>query len=269
MKNNLLPLVSILLPIRNDASVFIEACLSSIKNQTYKNIEVILIDDSDDINTINTINDKKGDNFIIVREPYRKKGLPSALNRGIELSKGDFIARMDADDIQDETRIEKQVVFLTENTDIDVVGCNTYIIDALNNVLGGKIFKKDNGSIMRSMSISSPLSHPTLMFRKRFFEIAGKYNEDLKRSEDYDLWFRARKTKTIKFYNIQEYLVSFRISNTEKRDKLHWIIHLKLKLKYFELKYFITSLYGVIIIIFFLLIPDYLKAKIYKKYSTW
>lgn len=269
MKNNRLPLVSIILPIRNDAPELVESCFRSFKNQTYKNIEVIIIDDSDDINTINVIDKQKWLKFIIVREPDRKKGLSSALNRGIELSSGDYIARVDADDIQNENRIEKQVKFLMGNADIDVVGCNTFIIDASNNILGKKVFKKNNDSIMRAMSISSPLSHPTLMLRRRFFEIVGKYNEDLKRSEDYELWFRARKARKIKFYNIQENLVYFRVSNTEKRDRLHWIIHFKLKLKYFELKYFIASLLGIILIIFYLLIPDFLKAKIYKKYSTW
>jgi len=267
MENN--PLVSIVLPIRNDSPEFIEECLSSIKNQTYNNIEVILIDDSDNINTINTIDRQKGLNFLIVREPNRKKGLPSALNRGIELSSGDFIARADADDIQNENRIEKQVKFLMENSDIDVVGCNNIIIDDSNNIIGKSVFKEENASMMRSMSISTPLSHPSVMVKRRFFEIVGKYNENLKRAEDYDLWLRARKIKGIKFYNIQENLVYYRISNIEKRDSLHWFTNLQLKLKYFIPKYFISSVSGIIIVSLFLITPNFLKIKIYKKYKTW
>lgn len=268
MKNNPLPLVSIVLPIRNDSPIFIESCFSSIKNQSYKNIEVIVIDDSDSEETINSIDKLKGDNFQIVREPNRKKGLPSALNRGIELASGDYIARMDADDIQHEKRIENQVTFFLSHPETDIIGCNTFIIDDKNNNLGIKIFAEKNRTIIRKMSISNPLSHPTLMFRKRFFEIAGNYNTALKRAEDYDLWFRARKSKKIRFHNIQENLVYYRVSNIEKRDKLNWIINLQLKLKYFKASYFISSLMGIIMVILFIIIPDSIKKKIYNKYTT-
>lgn len=269
MKNNLLPLVSIVLPIRNDTPEVIESCFSSIKNQTYNNIEIILIDDSDNIETINTIDQQKELKLILVRDSYRKKGLSSALNKGIKLSKGVFIARVDADDIQKDDRIEKQVKFLLEHLDIDLVGCNTNIIDQSNTILGVKKFPENNNSILRSMSISNPLSHPTLMFRRRFFEIAGKYNENLKRAEDYELWLKARKSAKIKFFNIQENLVQYRVSNIEKRDKLNWLINLQLKLKYFSPKYFISSILGIVLIISFLILPNFLKVKLYKKYSIW
>ena len=267
MKNDIT--LSVILPIRNDKPDIIRSCLLSLENQTFKKFELIIIDDSNKEESIQAIDNSTIKNLKVIREKRNRNGLSSALNRGIEIACGAFIARVDADDIQQNTRFEKQIQFLSENADIDVVGCNTFIIDENESILGEKKFPATDAGIKQKMSISNPLSHTTLMFKKQFFEIAGGYDENLKRAEDYALWLKARDTEKLYFHNLQENLVSYRVSNIQKRDNLNWSINLKLKLKYFKLKYFFSGITGITLILSFLILPDFVKSRIYKKYTTW
>ena len=264
-----MPILSVILPIKNDHPAVIQSCINSLKRQTFRDFELIIIDDSDNESTVNEINSISGIDLLIIRENRIKKGLSSALNRGIQLAQGKYIARVDADDIQLEDRFLRQFELLSSRDDLDVIGCNTNIIDASDKILGVKKFPECDKDIKQAMSIRNTLSHPTLMLRKDFFEVVGYYDESLKRAEDYALWLKARSTNKIFFYNIQDSLVHYRVSNIEKRDKLNWTINLRLKVKYFKVSYLFSSVLGICTVLIFLVVPESLKASIYKKYTTW
>ena len=112
-----------------NASKFLNEAIESILNQTYKNFEFIIIDDGSTDNSTQIIEKyKKIDERIVFIENEKNVGLTKNLNKAIKLSTSDYIARMDADDISDVKRLEKQIKFLQENKDISIVGsCAKYI----------------------------------------------------------------------------------------------------------------------------------------------
>ncbi len=183
--NNSFPLVSIVIPAYN-ASAFLKNALSSCVEQTYSNIEIILVDDGSTDNTREIVNefiDLK--NFRYIKNE-QNAGLIFTLNRGIDQAQGQFIARMDADDISLPTRIEKQVKVLLENPTIDVVGSDVILIDE-NNQKHGKPrdLIQGNEEIEWSIITSCPLHHPTVMFKRKF-----QYLKEEKHVEDLGLWSR-------------------------------------------------------------------------------
>jgi len=265
-------LLSVLLPIKNEDVYILEKCLNSIQNQTFKDFELIIIDDSNHQDIISFL-----DNFCkysnlkvkLIRKKRKNSNLASALNIGIDCSCGTYLARLDSDDIQKNSRFEIQISFLQTNPNIYVVGSNVDIIDESGSILGVKHYPEFNHLIKKYLSIFNPLCHSALMFRREFFFEVGYYDENLFRAEDYSLWLEARELDLVNFHNIQENLVLYRISNIEKRDILNWTTNLKLKLKYFSSKYFVESCLGIFFIVLFFASPKFLKSLIYKKYAIW
>lgn len=185
MNTSTLPLVSIVIPAYN-AGEFLRDSLKSCVEQTYPNIEIVLIDDGSTDNTRELVNEFiNTKNFHYIRNE-QNSGLIFTLNRGIELAQGDFIARMDADDVSLPDRIEKQVKILLENSTIDVVGSDVILIDE-NNKKHGKPrdLLQQNEEIEWSVVTSCPLHHPTVMFKRKFH-----YNAEERHIEDLGLWSR-------------------------------------------------------------------------------
>jgi len=197
-------LVSILLPTFNSGK-FIDECLRSILNQNHKLIEVIIVDNSSNDNTLNIVNLYKKKLNIKVYQ-YKTKNLASALNFGISKCNGDFIARVDSDDIIRKNRIKKQLKFLLNNQYIFV---GTHALRFSNNKLLIKpflIFNNDE-DLKLNLFFQSSFIHPTIMFnRKKILDIGSKiYDESMDECEDYDLWIRLidkTKFKNIKYNGI-------------------------------------------------------------------
>ncbi|MDE3946029.1 glycosyltransferase family 2 protein, partial [Glaesserella parasuis] len=124
-----LPLVSVIIPCYN-AENFVESAVRSIMEQTYSNLEIIVINDCSSDNTGEILKRlAEEDPRIKYIENEQNLKLPKTLNKGINLAKGDYIARMDSDDISLPVRLEKQVEFMLSNKNIDIVGCNMQHMD--------------------------------------------------------------------------------------------------------------------------------------------
>ncbi len=260
------PLVSVVFPVYNDSVEYITKSVESILNQSYQNFELIIADDSTNEETIQILNKYAQNSKIKIHRANYKRNLPTALNEAIEDALGKYIARADADDIQNIDRLAKQVSYLELNENIGIVGSNVIYIDEKESIIKEKKLPETSEKIYRTIHIHNPISHPTTLIRKTFFTSVGTYNIELKRAEDYDLWHRAKQNGWL-MYNIQEPLVYYRLSNINKRDIQNWKINLKIKLKYFSLKYLPQSLIGVIFVAVFLCIPKPLKKIIYHKFS--
>ncbi len=199
-------LISVIIPAHRDDNLLAEA-MNSILNQTYENIEILLLD-----NSIQGISKSRfTDPRVMVKRTKPEWSLSKVLNVGIELSKGKFIARMDADDIAAPTRIEKQAKFLEINHQIGVLGTAVTI---LSEVSKGKW---ENGSVLRQpqshdeiskkMFIKNPFFHPTVMLRRSVLP-NNPYNEKYIRAQDYRLWVKLYgKTN---FANLSESLLTYR-----------------------------------------------------------
>ncbi|NLI26518.1 MAG: glycosyltransferase [Acetobacter sp.] len=202
------PLVSIVLPTFN-CGKYLNYCLKSIVDQKYKKIEVILVDDASTDNTESVVNDFYDYIDIKYVKMEKNSGLPIALNRGLSIAKGDFIARHDADDFMYNIRINDQVEFLRENVDIDLVGSGADVFGITNNVFRQPQKYED---IMNSFLMFNPFIHPTIMFRRELFDNGLYiYNENLDSDEDYDLW--SRILPRIKCENMNFSTIKYRIHN--------------------------------------------------------
>ena len=201
---------------KNDDIDCFNDCIESIKNQTFIDFNVFIqfdgIVDTKIDNYCNTLISK--DNRFKIYKRAINKGLAFSLNELLEfvLSNGyTYIARMDADDVCFIDRFEKQVLFLDENIEIDIVG--GYIEEFDN----GK-FKKIVKYPLRHIDMKAffgkrnPLAHGTVMFRNSFFEKAGKYPETTNADEDTLLWLNGFLSGCI-FANIPHTLVHVRVSD--------------------------------------------------------
>ena len=180
-KNKQQTLVSIILPVYN-AEKTIKRAIFSIINQTYINWELILIDDGSKDNTTKIIR-----NIIDIRiKKYNliiNKGLVHCLNMGINLSKGSFIARMDADDICFPERLECQLNFLKRNNNFDLVGSQKLIFDENTKKVIRIYPKKEKKYLANSYYFSYIIPHPTWMVRtdwlkQRLYHYNNIYSED-------------------------------------------------------------------------------------------
>lgn len=205
------PLVSVLIPCYN-ATLYLEDAVCSILNQTYKNLELIVINDCSTDNTgdiLKQLANKDKRIKIITNETNLK--LIDTLNKGVQLCNGDFIARMDSDDISLPTRIEKQVDYLQKNIDCDIVGTlfNTFRTDKPNKFsLHTNPLK--NEELQGYMLFKSGICHPSVMIRRRVFdELKLRFEKEYLHVEDYAFWSKAiYKTQLA---NIGEPLLLYRI----------------------------------------------------------
>jgi len=196
------------MPVYN-CEQFLRASIQSILSQTYTNFEFIIINDgsidkSEDI----ILNYQKTDNRIIYLF-HENQGITKSLNRGIEECRGQYIARMDADDISHPNRFELQLKYFQSNNNVDIVGCQILVISEKGlKIKPNKMLPIEDYQIKWHLIFSTPLIHPTLMIKKNVFSKLGCYNNNLFVAQDIDLWHRIGLK--VKFHNIPHRLLSLR-----------------------------------------------------------
>lgn len=205
------PLVSVLMPCYN-AEDHLEAAMRSILDQTYSNLEIIAINDCSKDKTSEILHRMaSGDSRIKVVDNEENLQLIKTLNKGVNLCSGEYIARMDSDDIALPQRIEKEVSFLEENKDHDIVS-SLFLAFPTDNPS-----KKDlhhnpllHQELKAYMLFKSGICHPAVMIRKRIFsELGLEFEMEYLHVEDYALWSKAiYKTKIA---NIGEPLLLYRV----------------------------------------------------------
>ena len=196
--------VSVIMGVYNtqDANILCKA-IDSILNQTLKEFEFIICNDGSLDNTIDVLRSfEKKDSRIILIDNEENKGLAYSLNRCIEMSKGKYIARMDADDISLENRLEQQYKFLENNTDYVLVGCCSKILRNNNSNLVRKVKKSPT---VEDFLWGSPFMHPTIMVRSEVYKNLNGYRtiKQTRRAEDFDFFMRLYQMG-YRGYNIQE-----------------------------------------------------------------
>lgn len=207
------PTVSVLIPAYN-ASATLGSSLESLVRQTFRDFEVVTVDDgsTDDTAAILQEYQQRHGNFRTVNGTHQ--GIIGALNLGIEHCRGEFIARMDADDISHPKRLEMQVKMLKSNPRISV--CSSLVrCFPLTDVQGGlRKYEEWLNSVIspeeiaRDMFIESPVAHPSVMLRRQELVELGGYEEH-GWPEDYDLWLRYHMSGRI-FAKTPETLVFWR-----------------------------------------------------------
>ena len=177
------------MPVFN-AEQFVEQAIASILAQSYKKLEFLIIDDGSKDSTVEKIIQFK-DSRIRLLKNEKNLGIAASLNKGIIESKGKYIARMDADDISLQDRIEKQFNFMEKNPQVGILGTGYYEINKHGERKKAYIYPHDDMEIKWKLLTGPVFPHPTVMFRKDVliaFNI--NYNINYSATQDYELWSR-------------------------------------------------------------------------------
>ena len=187
--------VSVVIPAYNRINL-LERAVNSVIRQTKNAFEIIVVDDGSDDNSSEMVKQKFG-SVILVRQ--ENCGVSAARNRGIEISKGDWIALLDSDDEWKPNKLEKQINALSE--DPDCFFCHTNEIWIRNGVRvnQGKRHKKYGGYIFDKCLDICRISPSSVLFKKSILEHVGLFDNELHVCEDYDLWLRITREHKILF----------------------------------------------------------------------
>lgn len=198
--------VTIAIPFYN-AEKYLLGAIKSVLYQSYQDWELLLIDDGSTDQSLEIAKSITDPRVRVISDGQNLK-LASRLNQIAELSRYEYIARMDADDLMSCDRIKKQVTFLKEHPDIDIVCSGLVSIDNQNNIIGERI---DSGISITSSSLLNKniIVHPSIMARKAWFQ-RNKYNPKFKLAQDKDLWLRAISKGDFKIYYYPEPLYYYR-----------------------------------------------------------
>lgn len=216
--------ISVIFPVYNGEE-YIRESLESVLNQTYENFEVLCIyDDGTKDNAPNILKEiANNDKRVKVIDLKEKRGLLQALNHGISISSGKYIARADSDDICMTDRFAEQIKYFQENSCVDILGTHIDIIGDVDDLIKEKIKNSFNCELDISRNKIDVLdrtiiAHPTVMMKKNIFNKLKGYNEQYKEAEDYELWIRA-VANGFKIGNVDKELVKYRVYSNSKSAK--------------------------------------------------
>ena len=214
------PKLSVLLCVYN-AQKYIRKALESIKSQTFQDFEIIIVDDACTDETPEILKQYQ-DTRTFIHRNLENLGLTKSLNIGLSLCRGEYIARMDADDISLPQRFEKQVRFLDDNPECAAVGSWCMRINENDEIINKWQHPTDYEGIKERLVTQNSIFHGTVMVRKESIFQIGGYNEKYIYTQDYDLWLRL--SKIVQIRNIGEYLYLSRsdsksISNVNRQEQ--------------------------------------------------
>ena len=237
MKNREKPLVSIIISIYNDEK-FIKKSINCLLNQTYKNIEIIIINDgsTDKSNKILKVFEKNYKNIYLINNK-KNIGLTKSLNIGIKKSKGKYIARQDCDDFSYAERISKQVAILENNKEIALCGTQRIIEDTRKSKSYRDFLPLEDYQIRKKALYMNPFFHSSIMIRKKILYEVGLYNEKFSYVQDLELWSRIifrYKTTNLKDVLCRKYISKERISFNKKNFLIRNFCSLKARLSIYK-----------------------------------
>lgn len=212
-----MPKISVVMPAYN-AEKYIGEAIESILNQTFKDFEFIIINDGS-VDHTKEIIQKYNDSRIVLLENDKNRGIVLSLNKGLDAATGEYIARMDADDIALMNRLERQAEYLDEHKDIGVLG--TGICTFGEKIKEQKrVFTTNAEQLKAELLFNSCIAHPTVMIRKSVLQKYNlKYNTEFAGAEDYCLWWNIAKVS--KIATLPDILLDYRIHEsqiTKKKD---------------------------------------------------
>ena len=188
-------LISVIMPVHNAGDYLIEA-VASILNQENITLELILVDDHSTDDAIENLPKELTQDCRLKFISSNNHGVVAAMAAGYAKAQGEYIARMDADDISLPHRLSEQFNYLQKNPDIGIAGGQIKIISEFNVAEGFTLYEKwlnqlsSAEDIERELFIESPIPNPTAFFRREIYELLNGY-QDTEWAEDYDMWLRA------------------------------------------------------------------------------
>ena len=210
------------MPVFN-AEKYIKYSIESILNQTFKDFEFIIINDGSRDNSSNIIESYSAKDERIKLVSQNNSGASNAFNKGLSIARGEYIARMDADDISTLNRFELQYNFLKKNKEISAIGGAVKIIDENNNIIKNIFYPSNLNIIKKQIQFNIPIAFPSMIIRKEILDKFNGLRTFLDPADDYDLWLRLLDSN-IKISNIRNFVLHYRVhsnslSHRKKNDQ--------------------------------------------------
>jgi len=197
--------ISVIMPVYNGGK-YIRGAIKSILEQSFKGFEFIIVDDGSTDNTAEVV--KSFTDSRIIYKHQEHKGTSAAMNYGISLCRNEWVARIDADDLNTANRLEKQIEYLNENPGIDVLSSWSVYFEDPAKILFLLREPVSHNEIHKYLDLHNPINQSAMIFRKSIFA-ANKFNGLLDCNEDFELLYKLRDEVT--FAIIPEFLVYTRL----------------------------------------------------------
>ncbi|MGB9680786.1 MAG: glycosyltransferase [Minisyncoccia bacterium] len=201
------PKISIILPTHTNTYrrlQYLKESIGSCLNQTYKDFELIIVDDCSIIDIKKTIENYKDSRIKYIRND-KNLGLPNSLNKGFSCARGDYFTWTSDDNKFAQNALKIMLDFLERNPQVDFVYSNYYRIDE-----DGKIIGKTRVKNSKSLEIGDYIG-ACFLYKRKIFELIGGYDDTYKLAEDYEYWLRVRKK--FKMQKINDFLYYYRVHN--------------------------------------------------------
>lgn len=203
------PLISVVIPVQNQEK-YVQEAVASVLSQTFDDYEIIIVDDFSQDNTVKIVRQFEDPRIRIIQNTS-PQGVSKALNLGLIESNGQFIARLDGDDVMVSTRLQKQADFLRQNPEYGLVGSWMRVFGLRKTVARYPTLDED---VRLALLFRVPFGHPAVTYRKRWDSGAiGLYNTNLATAQDFDLW--GRISQQWKCANLPEELTAYRVHNEQ------------------------------------------------------
>lgn len=210
MKKRNNPKISVVMSVFNGQD-FLKEAIESILEQSFTNFEFIIIDDASTDGTTEILESfKKRDKRIKIIRNKKNLNLSRSLNKGLRQAQGEFIARMDADDISEKNRLKIQANFLKKNPKVAFCGSWVILINQSGKKIGERKYPTEYREIKKIIMHYNPFIHPTVMIKREILEKMGFYDFKLNAAGDYDLFLRM--VKNYQAINLPKFLLKYRIS---------------------------------------------------------
>jgi glycosyltransferase involved in cell wall biosynthesis len=208
------PRISVLMPVYN-AEAYVSEAIASILHQSYADFELLVIDDGSQDGSMERISSFTDNRIKLIRHSINK-GLVVRLNEGLAVASGDYIARMDADDISTPDRLRVQIDFMEQHPQIGVCGSRGLLLGT--NVKWGEALHPEEAKCR--LLFRCCMIHPTVMIRRRALQKSRLcYEESFRHAEDYRLW--SELVEHTAFSNLPDLLLSYRLHEQQVSQQFH------------------------------------------------
>jgi glycosyltransferase involved in cell wall biosynthesis len=209
---NTAPKITVLLPVYN-CELYVQTAVESILNQTFTDFEFLIIDDASTDGTVSILKKFDDSRIQLIEKPVNS-GYTNSLNYGLQIAKGEYIARMDGDDMSYPERFTKQIAYLETHPEVVVCGTAYKILGNDKHITLPELHE----DIKISLLWGNCISHPSVMIRKKILDdYSIQYDTNKEPAEDYAMWVRLLSIG--KLHNLQEVLLEYRIYSSQVSRK--------------------------------------------------
>ncbi len=250
-------------PSFNEPTEALAQSLASIRGQTFADFECLVVDESTDPAAAEVCLKccAEDPRFCYIHPPERL-GLAASLNLGIQVARGEYIARFDSDDICMPDRLALQVAYLDAHPDVGVLGGGLEIMAEDGRTLAYRDYPGDHRTIERRMQSTTSVAHPTVMLRRALLQLHGGYSTEFRFAEDLDLWLRLLN-RGVQFANLHEVLVRYRQDSTARNPR-HWQFNRRARVRNLHARHLPLRLAGIAAVSLWTWLPVSLQERVFK-----